>query len=112
MKAEDILVLDLRKLTQITDYFVLCSGGSERQLKAVAERIRQELKKLGVTRLGAEGEPSSGWILLDYCEVVVHIFSFEARNFYALEMLWGDAPKVNWRKSGRAAKSSGTSGDI
>ena len=106
MKAEDILVLDVRKLTQITDYFVLCSGASERQLKAIAERIRQELKKLGVSRLGAEGTPASGWILLDYCEVVVHIFSLEARNYYALEMLWGDAPKVSWRKARRSANSA------
>lgn len=107
MKGEDIVVLDMRKLTQITDYFVLCSGASERQLKAIAARLRQELKKLGVTRLGAEGEPSSGWLLLDYCDVVVHIFSTQARRFYDLEMLWGDAPRVQWRPARRSSPSSG-----
>lgn len=97
MKAEDILILDVRQLTQITDYFVLCSGASERQLKAVAENLRTGLKGEGVTRLGIEGEAVGGWILLDYCEVVVHVFSREARDFYQLEMLWGDAPRVAWQ---------------
>jgi len=103
-KAEDILVLDIRKLTQIADFFVLCSGASERQLKAIAEEIRHKLKASGVPKLGIEGEPSSGWVLLDYYEVVVHIFGREARSFYALEMLWGDAPRVRWQPRAGASK--------
>lgn len=96
LKGEDIVILDLRKLTPITDYFVLCSGASERQLKAIGDRILLDLKSQGITRLGVEGEAAGGWLLLDYVDVVVHAFSREARAFYALEMLWGDAPKVAW----------------
>ncbi|HUT33059.1 MAG TPA: ribosome silencing factor [Planctomycetota bacterium] len=97
MKAEDILILDVRKLTQITDYFLLCSAASERQLKAIADRIHRDLKAQGVTCLGIEGEAVGGWVLVDYVDVVVHLFSREARDFYALEMLWGDAPKADWQ---------------
>jgi len=96
LKAEDILVLDLRKLTQITDYFVLATAGSERQLRAIAERVHRDLKAQGAACLGVEGEATGGWVLLDYVEVVIHVFSREARDFYQLEMLWGDAPRVPW----------------
>ncbi len=97
MKAEDILVLDLRKLTQITDYFVVATAGSERQLRAIADRLHRDFKAQGVTCLGVEGEPAGGWVLLDYVDVVVHLFAPEARAFYALEMLWGDAPRLAWQ---------------
>ena len=96
LKAEDIIILDMRKLTQITDYFVLCTGASERQLKAIAERVRLDLKAQGVEKLGLEGEAAGGWVLIDYSDVVVHIFGQHARDFYQLEMLWGDAPRVDW----------------
>ena len=96
-KAEEVLILDVRGLTQIADYFVLCTGGSPRQLKAIAEAVRLTLKEQGVTRLGQEGDPASGWILLDYVDVLVHLFSGEARGYYQLELLWGDAPRVEWR---------------
>ena len=98
-KAEDVAVLDVRELTQITDYFVLCTGASARQLKAIAESMRLALKGHGVTPLGREGEPGSGWILLDYVDVLVHIFSPDARAYYQLELLWGDAPRVPWRQA-------------
>jgi len=97
LKGEDIAILDVRKLTQITDHFVLCSAASDRQLKAIGEAIVRELKQQHVTRLGAEGDAAAGWVLLDYVDVVVHLFSHEARAFYQLEMLWGDAPRVDWR---------------
>jgi len=97
MKAEDILVLDVRKLTQITDLFVLATAGSERQLKAIADRMHRDLKTQGVACLGVEGDATGGWVLLDYVDVVVHLFSPEARGFYQLEMLWGDAPRVGWQ---------------
>lgn len=99
MKAEDILVLDLRTLTQITDCFVLATGASERQLKAMAERIEREMKTAGVTCLGVEGSAAGGWVLLDYVDVVVHLFSRQARAFYQLEMLWGDAPRLSWSRT-------------
>jgi len=98
MKAEDVLILDLRKLTQITDYFALATATSERQLKAIADRIHRDLKTQGATCLGVEGHAAGGWVLMDYVEVVVHLFSREARDFYALELLWGDAPQVEWAK--------------
>ena len=97
LKAEDIVILDMRKLTQICDYFVLATGASDRQLKAIAERIRLHLKEQGVVKLGIEGQPASHWMLLDYCDVIIHIFDPEARAYYQLEMLWGDAPVVNWQ---------------
>ena len=91
-----MLILDLRGLTEITDCFVVATGASERQLKAIAERIHRDLRTQGITRLGAEGDAAGGWMLLDYVDVVVHLFSREAREFYALEMLWGDAPRIKW----------------
>jgi len=97
LKAEDLLILDLRKLTSITDCFVLATAASERQLKAIADRLHRDLKARGITHLGIEGEPTGGWVLMDYVDVVVHLFSREARAFYALEMLWGDAPRIPWQ---------------
>jgi ribosome-associated protein len=97
IKAEDIQVLDLRRLTQFTDYFVLCTGASERQLRALAENVRLTLREQGVERFGEEGTPPSGWILLDYIDVIVHVFRPDSRAFYQLEMLWGDADRVDWR---------------
>ncbi|MFP4056402.1 MAG: ribosome silencing factor [Candidatus Brocadiia bacterium] len=97
LKAQDVLVLDIRKLTQFADYFVLCTGASARQLRAISERIQRHLKDHGVRKFGVEGEAEGGWILLDYVDAVVHIFSPGARGFYQLEMLWGDAPEVDWQ---------------
>ncbi|MFC1805779.1 ribosome silencing factor [Planctomycetota bacterium] len=102
-KAEDIAILDIRELAQFADYFVLCTGLSSRQLKAIAESVRVGLKAQGIEKLGREGEPASGWLLLDYVDVLVHIFSGEARNYYQLELLWGDAPRVDWRDADAAS---------
>jgi len=101
-KAEDIVILDIRQLAQFTDYFVLCSGASARQLKAIAEEVRLTLKQEGVTPLGREGEPASGWLLLDYVDVLIHVFDAESRAYYQLELLWGDAPRIEWRADGEA----------
>lgn len=88
-KGEDILLLDIHELTMLTDYFVLCSGASDRQLQALESGIREEIEKqLDVSPLHVEGEPSSGWILMDYGPVVVHIFAPEVREYYNLEGLW------------------------
>ncbi|MGQ9467738.1 MAG: ribosome silencing factor [Anaerolineae bacterium] len=88
-KAEDILLLDIHELTQLTDYFVLCSGTSDRQLRALESGLQEEVKKqLNISPLHVEGEPSSGWILMDYGAVVVHIFAPEVRSYYNLETLW------------------------
>jgi ribosome-associated protein len=93
-KALDLLVLDVRGLSSVTDYFVVCSGRSTTHLTTIADAIREALKEAGVRPLHAEGVADSGWILLDYGDVLVHVFLEETRMYYALERLWGDAPAV------------------
>ena len=87
-------MLDLRPVALIADYFVLCDGQSDRQLRAIADAIVQSLKELGERPLRKEGAPESGWMLLDYGAVVAHIFSPELRAYYDLESLWKEAPMV------------------
>ena len=89
-QGEDILILDLHDIATFTDYFVICSGTSRRQLDALQNALREELKKTDVhiMPLSIEGEPDSGWILMDYSNVIVHLFDPEIRNFYGLEELW------------------------
>lgn len=94
-RAEDVVVLDMRKLSQLFDYFVICTGRSRRQLHAISEEIDHQLEEeLNDRRLGIEGYDASRWILLDYGTVVVHIFDPETREYYALEELWAEAPRV------------------
>jgi len=94
-QAAGIVLLDLREVTPLADYFVICTAESERQSRTLAEILAEELKKQHNTRpLSTEGEPASGWMLLDYNTVVVHIFSKDARAFYSLEELWKAAPVV------------------
>jgi ribosome-associated protein len=91
--AQDIRVFDLREIVSYTDFFVICSGGSERQTKAIHDGIYQELKdehRLLPRRV--EGQTESRWILMDYLDAIIHIFTPDARSFYRLEQLWGDAP--------------------
>jgi ribosome-associated protein len=93
-KASDILMLDLRAVTLIADYFVLCNGESTRQLRAITEGIVETLKESGRRPLRIEGTPESGWMLVDFGSVVAHVFSPELRAYYGLESLWKDAPMV------------------
>jgi len=90
-KAEDIKVLDLRKLTTITDFFVICTGNSDTHVKAVADAVIEGSKEFDERPWHKEGFTHKTWVLLDYVEVVVHIFLNETRKFYSLEKLWGDA---------------------
>ena len=93
-KAMDTVVLDLRKADGFTDYFVICSGANPRQIAAIADAVQETLKKqLDERPAVAEGMKSSEWILLDYFNFVVHIFSRECRSFYGLERLWGNATR-------------------
>ena len=93
-KAADIVLLDLTALTTLADYFVICSGGSERQLDAIADGIIGGLRDERVRPIGREGTPASHWVLLDYGSVVVHIFTPPERDYYGLEKHWGEARTV------------------
>ena len=90
-KALDVRIMHLFQVTSMTDYFVVCHGESELQVKAIADAIQEGLKKEGERVWHKEGYTHSNWVLLDYVDVVVHIFNKESRLFYALERLWGDA---------------------
>jgi ribosome-associated protein len=91
-KCEDIKILDIRGLTSVTDFFVIATADSERKAKAAAEHLIDELKEDGERPMHVEGMDSMHWILLDYINVVVHIFMPDERRFYDLESLWSDAP--------------------
>lgn len=90
-KAENVVIMDLGEITTITDYFVICSAQSDVQVKAISDSITTELKQRDIRAWHSEGHQSLNWVLLDYVDVVVHIFKPEIREYYALENLWGDA---------------------
>jgi len=92
--GEDVLLLDIRPVSTIADYFVICTGTSERQIRAIYEDVRARLKEAGMLPLHSEGAASSGWVLMDYGAVVVHIFLPQTRDYYSLEQLWRDARTV------------------
>jgi ribosome-associated protein len=91
-KGYDVKLLDLRKLATFADYFVICSADSDTQVKAVADEIDKELRDEGIKYWHKEGYKALTWVLIDYVDVVVHIFKKDAREYYKLEKLWGDAP--------------------
>ena len=93
-KAADIVLLDLTGLTTLADHFVICSGGSERQLAAIADGIVEGLRKQGVKPIGREGAPASHWVLIDFGSVIVHVFTPPERDFYQLERHWGEAKTI------------------
>jgi ribosome-associated protein len=93
-KAIDLTVLDVQGVSSVTDYFLVCSGRSAPHVKTIADAIRDELKADGVRPLHTEGQPESGWVLLDYGDVLMHVFLEDTRAYYALERLWGDAPSI------------------
>ncbi len=94
-KATDVVVLDLRKVPSFTDYFFICTGQNRRQVKAVADAVEMTLGKAGVKPAHVEGHERSDWILLDYFDFVVHVFTAEQRRFYSLERLWGSAARID-----------------
>lgn len=95
-KGEELVVLDLRKIASFTDYFIILNGNSSRQNKAIYESIEEELKKKNIRPLSVEGKERAEWILLDYGSFIVHVFSRDAREYYSLEKLWGDAPRISY----------------
>lgn len=94
-KASDIKVLDISALTTMADYFVICSGNSGIHMRAVADEIDEKLSELNINPRGREGVNNDFWILLDYSDVIVHIFNKESRDFYSIENLWADASEVD-----------------
>ena len=98
-QAEDVVILDVSELIVITDHFVICTATSRRQIRTVVEEIERVLKtSLGVRPARREGEGDAGWWLLDYIDVVVHVFGPDERAFYDLERLWRDAPRLQWQE--------------
>lgn len=95
-KARDVLVLDMRDITPLYDFFVLATGTSRRQIHTVTEEVDAAMRERGDLRYSVEGYEASKWVVQDYGDVVVHVFSPEAREYYALEDLWADAPRVDW----------------
>ena len=93
-KAVDLRVLHLEKVSDFTDFFLICSGTSERQVQAIADAVQERMREGQVRPLHVEGFNRGQWVLLDYGDFVVHIFQEEPRRFYSLERLWGDAPDV------------------
>jgi ribosome-associated protein len=95
-KGRDVIVLDMREVTPLYDYFVLATGGSRRQIHTMAEEIDSALRAEGDRRLNIEGYEASRWVVQDYGDVVVHLFDTDARPYYALEELWADTERVDW----------------
>lgn len=93
-KAEDVILLDLRGISDVCDFFLVCTGSAEPHLKAIAGSIEMGLKDLGVRPRGRDGVTASHWMVLDYSDVLIHIFRRDTRSRYALEQLWGDAKRV------------------
>jgi len=104
IKVDDIVILDIGKLCDFADYFVLASCRTRIQMRAAAQKIAEAGKTLDRRLLGIEGEHSDSWILLDYGDVVIHLFHPETRRYYDLERLWGDARRVEWRERLAGAK--------
>ena len=102
--GEDVVVLDLRGVSPVTDYFVIATGTSGRQMRTVAEDIMQHGRNVGQKVWHAEGLETGQWILLDFVDVVVHLFDPERRSYYDLELLWGEVPRVPWAARKRKSK--------
>jgi ribosome-associated protein len=97
-KAEDIVILNVRKLTFITDAFMIMSVKNKKQAQAIALDMAAYAKNEGITNLGLEGYEEGNWVLVDFGSVVIHIFNGKLREFYDLESLWGDATKIKWKR--------------
>ena len=93
-KAYDLVVMEVRDLTSIADYFIICSGRSDRQVQSIAQGIEEQLGQAGISPLSIEGANRGHWVLMDFADVIVHIFYEPVREFYDLDGLWGHAPRV------------------
>ena len=94
-KAKDLVILNVREISAFADYFIICSGTSDRQVRAIAAAIQENLKTADILPLGVEGEAAGQWVLMDYDDVIIHIFLAPVRTFYDLERLWSEAPRMD-----------------
>jgi ribosome-associated protein len=99
-KGSDILVLDLRAITPLFDFFVIATGTSRRQVHTITEEVDAALRAVGDTRAGIQGYEASKWVVQDYGDVLVHVFDPDTRDYYRLEELWADAKKIDWEREG------------
>ncbi|HUX02274.1 MAG: ribosome silencing factor [Phycisphaerae bacterium] len=97
-RCRNVTVLDLRRLSPVTDFFVVATGTSDRQMRAAADHAGEAAKEMGQRPFSIEGDEAGWWVLQDYVDVVLHVFTDESRKYYDLELLWGDAPRVDWQK--------------
>ena len=95
-KAEEITILDVKRVSNVTDYYVIFTGSSQTHLRALAKRLEDEMDARGVKAAQVDGYQSSGWLVLDYGDVIVHAMLSDSRQYYELERLWGDAPELAW----------------
>lgn len=99
-QASDIVIIDIGNISVVTDYFVICSGQTSRQVETIVDSIQEKLRDFKVKKIGLEGDRDRSWILLDYGSVVIHVFTQEQREYYKLERLWADAPHRKWGETG------------
>jgi ribosome-associated protein len=110
-KGQDVVVLDMRKVTPLYDYFVIATGASRRQVHAICEDVDEALRNVGDTRIGIEGYEASKWVVQDYGDVMLHVFDPDTRAYYGLEELWNDAVKVDWQNDEDESDESDEDGE-
>jgi ribosome-associated protein len=93
-KAKNLVVIAVKEVSSFADYFIVCSGTSDRQVQAIAASVQEQMKKSGFLPIGIEGESNAKWVLMDYGDVIVHVFYEPVREFYDIEKLWADAPRM------------------
>ncbi len=103
-KAQDIIILDVRGISSITEFFVIFTGTSQTHLRAIGKRLDEELSQYGIDAERVDGRASNRWIVFDYGNVIAHAMTDEARRFYELERLWGDAPLVDWHPKNESSE--------
>ena len=97
-KALDLVLLDVSRFSSFADFFIICSGKSGRQVQGIADNLENDLKKQGLKPIGTEGKREGHWVLMDYGDVIIHVFYEPVRYFYDLESLWSEAPRIEWEQ--------------
>ncbi|MGO9315477.1 MAG: ribosome silencing factor [Syntrophobacteraceae bacterium] len=97
-KALDLVLLDVSRFSSFADFFIICSGKSGRQVQGIADNLENDLKKQGLKPIGTEGKREGHWVLMDYGDIIIHVFYEPVRYFYDLESLWSEAPRVAWEQ--------------